>query len=98
MKGPESHATVNIVASSNCSTRCERSSTRSATPLCARFWRASVKAGSHESTATTRSAGQGARSFDGEPADASADVEKRYRDVGLWNRLERLRADRQSAE
>jgi len=36
----------------------------------------------------------GARGFDGEPADASADIEKRYRDVGLWNRLEKLRADR----
>jgi hypothetical protein len=36
----------------------------------------------------------GARGFDGEPADARADIEKRYRDVGLWNRLEKLRADR----
>jgi len=40
----------------------------------------------------------GARGFDGKRADASADVEKRYRDVGLWNRLERLRADRQTLE
>jgi hypothetical protein len=58
IKGPGSHASVKIVLSLRCSTLCERSSTRSATPLWARFLLARANAGFHESMPTTLSAGK----------------------------------------
>ena len=57
IKGPGSHANVKIVLSLRCSTLCERSSTRSATPLWARFLLARANAGFHESMPTTLSRG-----------------------------------------
>jgi len=94
IKGPGSQASVNIFSSLRCSILCERSSTRSPTPLWARLLRARVNAGSHESMPTTRSAGQKrAASIASQPTPVRLCVPRRCADHCKWNQRSKIHID-----